>query len=171
MIKNRKKHFIILLGIFSLSNFFLVNSANATYDWIQNYPDPNPLPRNMHAMAHISENKVLLFGGAGFSNDETWLYDLETNTWNEQDCSNTPSARLNHAMAYIGDDKVILYGGWDGSLKYDTWIYDLNNNNWSFKFPITNPSPRYHLDMAYIGNNKVLLFGGNRGSGIYDDDT
>jgi len=170
-ISSKKNHLIIFFWIFFLSNILLVDSVNATYDWIQYFPEPNPSPRNMHTMAYISENRSLLFGGAGFSNDETWIYDVETNTWNEQDCPDSPSARLNHAMAYIGDDKVILFGGWDGSLNYDTWIYDLSENIWINKYPFNNPSPRYHLDMAYIGNNKVLLFGGNRGSGVYDDET
>ena len=168
---SRKKNNLILFWIFFLSNILLVNFANATFDWIQYFPEPNPSLRYMQAMAYIGDDKVLLFGGADFSNDETWLYDIDTNTWNQQHCPNNPSGRINHAMAYIGDDKVILYGGWNGSLNNETWVYDLSDNIWTNKHPLLNPSHRYHLDMAYIGNYQVLLFGGSLGNGVYDNET
>jgi len=127
-------------------------------------PTPKPSARGYHSMAYDSINdKVILFGGYdGGSNDETWAYDLGTNTWTNMTPSTQPSARLDTSMAYDSiNGKVILFGGWDGSDKDETWAYDLDTNTWTNMTPSIQPSARHTHSMAYDSkHDKVILFGG-----------
>ena len=140
-------------------------------EWSQKSPSSSPSARYLHSMASIyGTKKVLLFGGYdGSYNDETWVYDLSANTWNNKNPQGSkPSARYQHAMASIyGDDKVLLFGGYDGSYDDETWVYDLSENSWSLK--AYGPYMRQQHAMSPIyGDDKVLLFGGYR-SGTRSD--
>ncbi|MBM3242979.1 T9SS type A sorting domain-containing protein [Candidatus Poribacteria bacterium] len=160
----------IICSIF-LSFMVLVSAVDAADDWTQKFPDPHPSARRNHAMAYISRNRVLLFGGYGASStyDDTWVYYLSDNTWTPKTLSPHPSARGSHAMAYIGGDKVLLFGGYDGFNNYnDTWVYDLSDDAWTQQNPSSKPSARRAPAMAYIGGDKVLLFGGGITS-VYND--
>ena len=153
-----------LLLIFTL--IFLVSAVDAADDWTQKSPagGVKPSVRDSHAMAYIGDNKVLLFGGYDGSNKgDTWVYNLSTNTWTDQNPQgDKPSARYYPAMAYIGGDKVLSFGGRSGSSQYnDTWVYDFSANTWTDQNPQGDkPSARNSHAMAYIGDDKVLLFGG-----------
>jgi hypothetical protein len=81
----------------------------------------------------VDDNKILLFGGSDGAYsfyDQTWLFDVNNNTWTQLFPSQKPSPRAATAMAPIwNDDKVILFGGFDSLHKMDdTWIYDLSDN-------------------------------------------
>ena len=117
-----------------------------------------------------------MFGGRDTNStwvDDTWVYDLSTNTWTQKNPSSKPSARYVHAMAYIGGDQALLFGGligdYPGTPNSDTWVYDLSENSWTQKHPDSHPSARGSHAMAYIGGDKVLLFGGHDGAS--DDET
>jgi N-acetylneuraminic acid mutarotase len=120
-------------------------------------------------MAYIGENKTLFHGGLlvfdiyteDNTDDETWIYNLSTNTWTQKYPDPKFSKRPHHGMAYIGDDKVVLFGGNISGISNDeTWIDDLSANNWNQMSPSSKPSKRDHHGMAYLGGDKVLLFGG-----------
>ena len=146
-------------------------------NWTQMNPSQPPPPRYSHAMAYIGGDQVLVFGGSGtfdeygedFQLDDTWVYDLSSNTWTEKIQTPKPSARLEHAMANIGGDKVLLFSGWSASFIDDTWVYDLSSNTWTLQDPVTQPSARRAHAMANIGGDQVLIFGGwNEETWIYD---
>lgn len=142
--------------------------------WIQQYPISNPSGRNYHDMAHIDAELVLLFGGYTAPqnyNDETWIYNLNDNSWTQLYPTNHPSARILHAMAYISSDKVLLFGGSDPWHDDETWIYDLSENNWTQQNPATNPSARNFHEMAYFGNDQVVLFSGKDADSNRLEDT
>ena len=138
-------------------------------NWTNRTPSTHPGARSSHSMVYDSNHdKVILFGG---DDDETWTYDLDSNTWTNMTPSTHPSARGYHSMAYDSiNDKVILFGGDDGSLDDETWAYDLDTNTWTNMAPSTKPSARYAHSMVYDSNHdKVILFGGHDGS--RDDET
>ncbi len=149
--------------------------------WVNKTPTTAPPVRYQHAMATIyGTNKILLHGGHkyGWLRD-TWLYDIDTNTWTDMNPINKPTGgRHRHAMASVhNDDKVILFGGGDGAFNggahfNDTWVYDLSENNWTLKNPSYSP-PRKHMHaMATVyGEDKIVLYGGNDGTGSYFNDT
>jgi N-acetylneuraminic acid mutarotase len=141
--------------------------------WTQMTPPTSPDPRYSHAMAYIGSNHALLFGGDKPGPptvwDDTWVYNIITNTWTQMTPALNPSGRIEHAMVYIGGDQVLLFGGTSGS--DETWVYDLSADTWTQMTPATSPLRRYEHAMAYIGEDRVLLFGGYDGSWIVYDDT
>jgi len=126
-------------------------------------PSPKPAARSLHTMASIYNNdKTVIFGGWDGSNvkQDTWVYDLSTNTWTNKNPAIKPSARNNAGMATIyNNDKVILFGGYP--YNDETWVYDLSLNTWIQKSSSPAPSPRGRHAMSMVnGSDKVVLFGG-----------
>jgi hypothetical protein len=143
--------------------------------WTEKQPQVSPSPRYYHAMAPIyGTKKVLLFGGdtSNNYNNETWLYDLETNIWIQEYHAVCPAPRMGHAMAAVdGDDKVVLFGGW-GPADNGTWIYDLSDHTWENKTPTPRPAWRAYHAMATIhGKDKIILQGGYQGMMTFFDET
>jgi hypothetical protein len=103
----------------------------------------NHPPRlSSHILEYDSESdRVVLFGGGSWSStsDQTWLYDYNTNSWEQMNPTTSPSARCRHESAYDSKaDRVIIYGGTTGPWKTGsnlinpskTWAYDANTDNW-----------------------------------------
>ena len=136
-------------------------------------PVTKPSSRGYHSMVFIGNNKIILFGGLGSGtyNDETWEYDISSNTWTNLNPVIKPSVRAGHAMTFIGNNKIILFGGSSSSSNYynDTWEYDISSNTWTDLNPVTKPSARGYHSMVFIGINKIILFGG--WDGIYTAET
>ena len=164
---------IILTGIYSIT----VKSQT----WINKNPSLYPDVRAGHQLSYLTDNKILLFGG-GYQGDidmnDSWIYDVGSNSWQKLSPATHPSARRFHAMANIGNNKVLLFGGVQGysdqAIYYsDTWLFDGNNNTWSLLSPASKPAARYFHAMAYMGDDKVLLIGGSSGlyPGDYKNDT
>ena len=141
-----------------------------TESWTQKTPSKSPNARYFHAMSSIYGNSdVLLFGGTNNNNNyfnDTWVYDIGTDTWTKVNTPSAPSHRRSHAMTFIwGTSKVILYGGagYTSSDKWynDTWIFDYSNKTWT-ELNLTNgPGRRINHEMATIwGTDKVVLYGG-----------
>jgi N-acetylneuraminic acid mutarotase len=111
-------------------------------------------------MAYDSESdRTVLFSGWMATND-TWAYDLNTNTWTEKTPVKSPQTRFGHRMVYDAEsDKVILFGGWMNF--EDTWSYDFNTNTWENMNPSVHPSARAYHTMTYDAeSDRVILFGG-----------
>ncbi|UCH89076.1 MAG: hypothetical protein JSV49_00040, partial [Thermoplasmata archaeon] len=148
--------------------------------WSNKFPGSRPSFRFNHSLASIDGNDtVLFFGGysqTGLRND-TWIYDLSKNNWENQWPVIAPSRRSSHSMATVyGDDKVVLFGGylgwfmgkhWFGN---DTWVYDVSKNNWTQKSPAKPPSNRAASALAPLpGTDKFVLFGGRNASKYFGD--
>ena len=90
-----------------------------------------------HAMAPLSDGRVLMYGGqddSGYLND-TYIYTPSSSTlsngkgvsagegtWTK--VADGPSALVAHAMAPLSDGRVLMYGGYDGNkILNDTYIY------------------------------------------------
>jgi N-acetylneuraminic acid mutarotase len=151
-----------------LSDTWIFNGEKNIWTNVSVLTEKTPTKRAYHTMAYLGDGKVLLFGGVTGSNagtfiGDTWIYDINTNKWEEyKQSSKTPAVRREHAMAYLGNGMAILYGGgnMDGA-RDDTWIFDINNNGWTeLKISGTQPSVRVGHDMANLSEGKVILFGG-----------
>ncbi|WP_455392613.1 Kelch repeat-containing protein [[Eubacterium] cellulosolvens] len=139
--------------------------------WTDKNPSTKPSARNGHDMVTIfGTDKILLFGGSDEGNNrlnDTWIYNITTNKWDQIITSEIPTKRELHAMAPIYQtDKVLLFSGLTCS---DTCVYDLSDNSWTWKNPAVSPNSRSKHAMAMIwGTRKVLLFGGTT-SGASDE--
>jgi hypothetical protein len=152
---------------------------NATGDWRQLFPKQSPNSNVNFAMAPIgNENKLVLFGGDEHYDgsyrwlNETWVYDIDNNSWSQMFPEQSPHWLESSAMATIyNDDKVVLFGGFGPGFANETWIYDLGDDQWTRLNPDESPGARYAHSMASIPKtNDILLFGG-RGAGFLYDDT
>ena len=161
---------LVIASFALLASYGALAQASA---WTQMSPATAPSPRLGHAMAYDSESdRVLLFGGetaplSNVLNDETWVYDLNTDTWENRNPSPRPSARVQHAMAYDADsDRIILFGGWTGTgQSTETWAYDFDSNTWTRRNPSESPLPRGGHFMAYdAASDRIVLFGGGDGT-------
>ncbi len=149
-----------------------------TNEWRNTTPPIGPSARRDAAMAYDSESdRIVLFGGYTLDEnlDDTWTYDVDTNTWTEMAPQQGPSARWGPAMAYDAEsDRVILFGGYSGfNPLNDTWAYDLDANEWTaMQSSFVQPSPRTNHAMAYNAElDRVVLFGGATGSPFEDGET
>ncbi len=118
-----------------------------------------------------ASDRFILFGGYHFKNDvvfdQTWSYDLNTNTWRNMKPAQHPAARTFHSMVYVPTiDRVLLFGGDTGATFFDeelnaTWLYDYNRNSWKMVMTPTRPQTRYYTSMVYVSSiDRVLMYGG-----------
>ena len=128
-------------------------------------------PREGYALAYLTDDKVLMFGGEldqpGYNAfyDETWIYDLSDNAWTQAAPTARPPARTGAKMAYLGNGKVLLFGGYTGGYQFilheDTWIYDANDQNWHLMNPTGGPpAGRLFHGMARLSDGKAMIVGG-----------
>jgi hypothetical protein len=137
-------------------------------------PALNPSPRGYVSMTYDSESdKIILFGGqltgTMHGSDETWAYDVASNTWTKMKPDSGPPEKGAVDLVYdVESDRVILFGGNYGDK--DTWAYDYNTNTWTEK----SKGPGAHLGyrMAYdIESDRCILFGGYLMGVEFFDDT
>ena len=140
-----------------------------TDKWQNMKPENAPMGRVFAAMVYDSESdRIILFGGNSMGPgevriyDETWSYDLNTNTWTKMNPEVSPSARWFFAMAYLPSlDRVVLFGGdsADGT-QNDTWLYDYNSDNWEMVEVSEAPSPRQAFGVYVASLDRMIIFGG-----------
>jgi len=136
-----------------------------------------PEKRAIHAGV-VAGDRFVIYGGTGSTDgasfspvyDDTWVLDLENETWSQLDIPGGPGGRVFHAMATDGADKVWLYGGGDenaffGPFFGDVWELDLAAGSWtelhSGNGPNT-PEGRIGPDMHYDeANNQLLIWAGH----------
>jgi N-acetylneuraminic acid mutarotase len=147
--------------------------------WEQIDAKAGPSPRSGHRMVQC-KNKLVLFGGyfdqgRGLPkyNNETWLFDLDTNKWQKLEPKTgdlLPSARSGLQMFSWGDN-VYVYGGYYreqakkglevGHVLDDFWCLNIATLKWlklkkSGFFP---PQPRAGLAVT-VAKAGAIFFGG-----------
>ena len=111
-------------------------------DWTKLKGQGGPDPRFDHGGAVI-DGKFYVHGGNTSDNganlvpnDETWAFDLASESWSQVSTTNDPPPRLYHAVATDGK-KLYVYGGGDESalfstsFKSDLWALDLASGAWT----------------------------------------
>ena len=107
--------------------------------WQELHHVVKPTARYWGQAAYDSLSQLLvIFGGRnslGYLND-TWLYDLQGDTWKQVVSESAPTARVKAAMTYDPiHDVIILFGGRkeDFTDLQDTWFFDVKDDagEWS----------------------------------------
>ncbi|MCK4757152.1 MAG: hypothetical protein KAS67_01730, partial [Thermoplasmata archaeon] len=136
--------------------------------WTEISPLGSPGIRTSHEMVYDPINDVIvMFGGlkSGTYNDDTWILDLNTNSWTQKFPGISPSPRYQFAMNYDNElQKVVLFGGSPSGGVYvgDTWTFDVVSNTWENITGASSPQDRYEVSMSYDTLRKVhMMFGGN----------
>ncbi|QEE14600.2 Kelch repeat-containing protein [Promethearchaeum syntrophicum] len=146
-------------------------------EWVEINPGLSPISRYNHAMVYLpGNNSILLFGGRKNSDytqlDDTWKYDLRTNTWEEIICTPKPPARQFSSLTYDSQsERALLFGGFGQNEEHlnDLWEFTPENNTWTEITTTNAPQSRYGHSLIYRNaTNNAYLFGG-RTLGLNDD--
>ncbi|MFW9890759.1 MAG: Kelch repeat-containing protein [Candidatus Thorarchaeota archaeon] len=142
--------------------------------WTQMSPSLAPSHRFAHKMVYDSESdRVILFGGynGGSVNQpssyfgDTWVYDFNTDSWENVTPTSSPSSRGVPSLAYDSEsDRIVLFGGSNGGTAYsDTWLFDYNSMTWTEMNPTVHPDVRSRHGSAYDWeSDRVIIYGGTR---------
>lgn len=134
-----------------------------------------PLGRMNHTMdADPDNNRFIVHAGGqtdftSFQVDnQTWTFDLATNTWAQIAAAGAPPARLFHMSAFDrANQRLIIFSGGDvnafqGPFLIDTWSLDLTTETWTSLSSAATPPSRIKGEMVWDDeNNRVILFAGH----------
>ena len=160
----------------------LRQTATIAGKWTNMNPGTRPLSRSFASMSYAGEDRVVLFGGFVYSDtggalgtsDETWLYSLSSNTWQQMNPTTKPSPRTRAALVYLGEGKVLLAGGRlngdPASSLNDTWIYDTSDNTWTQISPSTSFPADWINNGASLGTGVAMILMGRApyGTWVFD---
>ncbi len=149
MVYDSKADRVVMWGDFGRWYNASLEDAIWTYDYNTNtwqkfdhHKTDGPLVRdyNMLAYDEVAE-KIITYGGYAWGNDETWAYDLNTDTWQQMLPATNPGPLSAYSMVYVKDiNRTILFGGAEEYYAYwqfktNTWSYDLGANTWTLVYP------------------------------------
>lgn len=148
--------------------------------WIQlSNNSGGPSPRYGHsAIYDPTRDRIVL--SHGFTSeqgrfDDTWAFDLKSNSWREISPNGSRPLRrcLHHAVYVPQSDQMLLYGGCSSGFgpcpQGDLWSFDLARNRWTQIVTATSPAPRQRYGMVFDDNRrKLVLFGGLGGPALND---
>jgi len=145
---------VVLFG--GEADAFTILGDTWTYDvnenrWLNMSPAGGPFARKSAAATYDAQSdRTIMFGGTnavGVPLNDTWAYDLNTNTWTNLTSPVNPSWRYyGHFMAYDSNaDRVILFGGSPAAAASRlTWGFEVG------VLPRTPTSPGAPLDLTYL---------------------
>ena len=177
MVYDNESNLVVIFGGVNPDRTWPYGAWNSTWTYDYNSdsytemdPASPPLGRVGLGFAYDSiRDQVILFGGAAdlstinvFLSD-TWLYDVDTDTWTEVFPASAPSGVGD--MAFDSEsDRVIKFGTGLDTVN-ETWAYDPGSNVWTEMSPATAPEGRWLYSMVYDSeSDRVILFGGVHGS-------
>jgi len=139
----------------------------STRQWTELNPLTTPLARYGHVMIYDdSVNSILLScGNTAYQGhqDDTWSFDVASNTWTELSTSGNPGALKWPGMAYDSiNQRGILFGGQVRDDPVDeTMIFDAQSETWTNANPASVPTSRITPAMSFdVSGEVVVLFGG-----------
>jgi N-acetylneuraminic acid mutarotase len=193
MIYDTKADRMIVFGGFNFNDNVATNDIwayNYNNDtWTEMKPAVSPPGRNFQSMAYDSKaDRVIMWGGWGTTNADNdtslWVFDYNTDNWEERKPTGGPSSRAFHNMTYDPKaDRTILYGGYTGGMpetafdfstnnESETWAYNYNQNTWTLLNPSENPGKLTSTGQVYLPSiDRTLLFGGRFDFGKFNDKT
>ncbi len=141
-----------------------------TNTWTNMQPKLSPPGMNLYTMTYDSAaDRIVVLGyTVGFTSPEktehTWLYDYNTNTWEDLGTAGPGSRAFSSLVYAAGNNRSILFGNGDPQLMNDTWSFDLDTGTWMELTPQSPPEGRKNHTMAYSSvADRIVLFGGNDG--------
>jgi Galactose oxidase, central domain len=136
--------------------------------WEQRDPAASPSPRcGERTVYDAQSDRVVLFGGFACTSasdpglDDTWTYDYNTDTWEQQSPDSSPPGRMFHDMVYDeAADRTVLWGGRADDVR--VWVYDVDSDTWMPKPGQGGPGQMraYHAMSYDPASELVLMFGG-----------
>ena len=114
-----------------------------TYDyntdsWKQQIPsEARPTGSDYCGLAYDDKAELFIYyGGSDLGSNETWTYELASNTWQKLEPPQNPGVLSRHTLVYDPvADRTILFGGQLGGAQYsyseEIWVFDLNTNIWT----------------------------------------
>ena len=168
MIYNPVDQCTILYGGAVWDNEYTFYSELWSYDtgtntWSEIEAANKPPARFNSMITYIpGRHQIFLFGGFASNGrvDDTWIYDIESNTWIELDPPDHPNQRSDSSIAYDPDnDVIILFSGYrrDEVKTRETWAYNFEDDNWAEMFPENPPLHQYGNYMVYVSETDQLL--------------
>jgi N-acetylneuraminic acid mutarotase len=169
---------VILFGGITSSEMTVTNDTWIfdcdTREWTEVHPSVVPLARYGHVMTYdMSINKAIMaFGNnydVGFLND-TFTYDVSTNTWSEIECIGAPGHLKWPSMVYDSiNGRNILFGGCIMYPSYaavdDTLVFDAETSTWTNLEPAQAPEPRLIPGLAFDSKHGVVVLHGGINAG------
>jgi N-acetylneuraminic acid mutarotase len=159
----RKKVFVPAIFVITL----LLIATNSTVK----VSAANPTKRVGHCSVYDSVNdRIIMYGGQTDATyvswkTDTWVYDLNNNTWTIMSPESVPYQKTNSKMVYDSEsEKVINFGGTyaEDYASNQTWIYDYLEDSWTNIDPPNAPRLRVGHTMAYDSESDiVIMFGGS----------
>jgi len=126
--------------------------------------------RAYHAMS-FNNNKLYVYGGLKALGppavllDDTKIYDIETNTWEDPDPEDSPTPARYYAATSTSSTDMYVVGGWiSGSATNEIWDYNYSNNSWTL-LDSNGPALRNHTVVQ--SGDSIYLFGGYDYSLLY----
>lgn len=151
----------------------------ATDSWVQLASAGGPSPRSNH-VAVVSGDQLVVFGGNASTDGlnftplaDTWLFDLDAETWTELSTSSPPSARLFHsATVDPASGTILVFGGGDenaflGPFFRDLWALELDPSGAAGTWTLLDsgtagPPGTTWGDLSFdAANQRVLLWAGH----------
>lgn len=183
---------MVLFG--GLTNERTVLGDTWTFDlnggvWEDQTPSVAPPARSDPGLAYdVQSDRMVLFGGVTNVDgpfvdlNDTWAYDVDSNTWQNLEPASAPGIRHGHQTVYdLGSDRVIMVGGHTGRgptavLFGDTWAYDFDTNTWTEVAPIPGQGTANFHGFAYDAeSDRAVMYGGDGSTSTdtwaYDYDT
>lgn len=122
-----------------------------------------PSSRLYATLTSLESNKAVLFGGrAGPLHplNDTWIFDLATQSWAEVHTTNTPAARHRHSAVALDNHRLLIHGGRgrDGRLLDDAHVLDCRTSQWT-QIALTF-GRRHSHKLALLPDSTVLCIGG-----------
>jgi N-acetylneuraminic acid mutarotase len=137
-------------------------------DWEQRNPATSPSSRCGERTVYDAESdRVVLFGGFACTSssdpglDDTWTYDYNADTWEQQTPDSSPPGRMFHDMVYDeAADRTVLWGGRVEDVR--VWLYDVDGGTWTSQPRRGGPEQMraYHAMSYDPDSDRVLVFGG-----------
>lgn len=131
--------------------------------WRQIVSANPPAARDIHCMC-IDEKRgrIVVFGGRDaqtYALNDTWEFNLATQTWSQVATTTAPSPRGNAAMYYDSvKERVVLVGGYDPTAGFLSDIWEYDGAAWRKRAPVTQG--------VSTAENYACCFDHKRGVGV-----
>ena len=158
-------------GSNALNDVWKLNLTTLAWTQLHDGTGTAPAARYIHSV-NITGDNLYVFGGIipGSAYNDTWKFDLTTNTWTQLSTSGTTPVARRVMDAIIYNNKLYIFGGINGSGTYinDLWELNLSTLTWTEIDDGTAPSARVEFRVA-LYNDKMYLFGGNTNNATLND--
>lgn len=143
MVYDSKADRVVVWGDWQRNYTAATDESVWTYDFNTNawqefkHKKDGPAVRDYITLAYDEKaDKIIMYGGYDYGNDETWIYDLNTHMWQQMQPTIHPGVISRYGMVYVKDvNRTILFGGQDGVTQFvykgDTWSFNSKADRWT----------------------------------------